>query len=144
MVDSHQVRGQVRGFQVPVPADQHRGEANEAVQQRDQLRHPGHFHDPGTPEPDGPADQHRGHEQDQAGQAVACAPGALEGQPDSRGQGDDHARDAVDDPCSGLLVLAQTGKAEDEQQGRDDVGRPRNGVGGQRTGDGVRHGKAPR
>jgi hypothetical protein len=48
--------------------------------------------------------------------------------------------DAVDDPGLGLLVLAQSGEAEDEQQGRDDVGRPGDGVGGQRTGDGVRHG----
>jgi hypothetical protein len=52
---------------VTVPANQDRGEANEAVQQRDQFGHAGHLDHAGAPEPDGSADQHCGDEQDQAG-----------------------------------------------------------------------------
>ena len=45
--------------QVAVPADQHGGETDEAVQQRDQLGHAGHLDHPGAPEADHGADQHR-------------------------------------------------------------------------------------
>ena len=48
--------------EVAVPADQHGGETDEAVQQRDQLRHPGHLDDAGAPEADRGADG-RGSEQ---------------------------------------------------------------------------------
>jgi hypothetical protein len=79
MVHSHQVSGQLRGFKVPVPADQDRGEAHEAVQQRDELGHAGHFHDAGAPEPDSATDQHRYQEQDQAGESGAAMDSAVNG-----------------------------------------------------------------
>ena len=45
-----------------VPADEHRGEADEAVQQRDELGHAGHLDHAGTPQADRAADDHRDDE----------------------------------------------------------------------------------
>src|SRR3546814_10297040 len=42
---------QMRRLERPVPADEHRSQADEGVQQRDEFRHPGHFHAACAPEP---------------------------------------------------------------------------------------------
>ena len=59
-----------------VPADEHGGEADEAVQQGDELGHPGHLDDARAPEADRGADQH-GHDEQAEAERVACgvAPG---------------------------------------------------------------------
>ena len=44
-------------------------------------------------------------------------------QRDGRDQGDGHAGDAESVAGPGVLVLGQSGEGQDEQQGRDDVGR---------------------
>ena len=54
-------------MQVAVPADQHRGQTYEGVQQGDQLGHPGHLDHPCPPQPDRGTGQHRHHQQRQAG-----------------------------------------------------------------------------
>ena len=55
----------VAGFdlEVAVPADQHGGEADEAVEQRDQLGHAGHRHAGGPVQPDRRADHHAADQQ---------------------------------------------------------------------------------
>jgi hypothetical protein len=112
------------------PADQDRGQADKRVQQRDQLGHAGHLHDPGPPEADRAADDDR-DDQDQRGGAPGGA--VVHGQADGGGEGDDHARHAVDPALAGGLVLAQAGQRQDEQQGGDQVGGGSDGGGGHVT-----------
>ena len=110
--------------QVAVPADQHRGQADERVQQRDQLGHAGHLDDAGTPQADRGADRHRADQQadtqrfDVAGQR----------QRDGGDQRDRHAGDAEGVAGPRRFVLGQPGQGQDEQQGRDDVGRGGSGL----------------
>jgi hypothetical protein len=103
--------GGVLDAQEAVPADQHGGQAHERVQQRDQLRHPGHLHDPGPVQPD------RGPDGGGPGQQRQARAGdvAVHGQGDGGGQRDRHARDAetVAGPCG--LVMGQARQGADEQ-----------------------------
>ena len=102
---------------VAAPADQDGGQADEAVQQRDQLRHAGHLDDARAPQSDARTDDDGDDEQhDRDGLGV------LGGHADRGCERDDHARDAVDDALLGGLVLGQACQREDEQQRRDDVG----------------------
>ncbi len=110
--------------QVAVPAHQHRGQADERVQQRDQLGHPGHLDDAGTPQADRGADRHRADQQAHA-RAVRCG-GQRER--DGGDQRDRHAGDAEGVAGPRRLVLGQPGQGQDEQQGRDDVGRGGGGL----------------
>ena len=103
------------------PADQHGGQADEAVQQRDQLRHAGHLDDRA------PATARSRRRRPSATTSSASAGGSdvpVDGQADGRGQRDRHADDAEDVARRDGLVLGQAGEGQDEQQGRDDVARP--------------------
>ena len=107
--------------QVAVPADQHRGQTDEGVQQRDQLGHPGHLDHPGPPQPDRGADQHRHHQQREPGPGDV----AVDRERDRGHQGHRHAGDAEGVAGLGGLVVGQPGQRQDEQQGGDDVRRLR-------------------
>ena len=108
--------------EVAVPADQHRGEADEAVQQRDQLGHAGHLDHAGPPQADRRADRpwrptssaerRRGVDarRSSASTMVATRAMAMPAMPNVL-------------PARGGLVLGQPGQGEDEQQRGDDVGR---------------------
>ena len=94
--------------EVAVPADQHRGQADEAVQHRDQLGHAGHL------DPRGPATGRSRRRSPSATTSSArpiarrCSRG---GQPDGRDQRDGHAGDAEDVAGARGLVLGQPGQA---------------------------------
>ena len=107
--------------EVAVPADEHGGQADEAVQQRDELGHAGHLDDAGPPQADRGADDHG--DADAASQAERCSMSrstasamvatsatAMPAMPKAL-------------PRLGGLVLGQPGERQDEQQRRDDVGR---------------------
>ena len=78
-VDAEQVAGdlgllvEVRlDREVAVPADQDGGEADEAVQDRDQLGHAGHLDPPGPPQADRGADDHGDDQQRQRRRRRCC------------------------------------------------------------------------
>ncbi len=133
-VDAQQRRGEARrdGFdqrarldlEVAVPAHQDRGEADEAVEQRDQLGHAGHRHPVGPDHPDHRADHHRADQQPDADRGHAVGQ-----RQDQRGdQRDRHPGDAEDVARPGRLVPGQPGEGEDEQQRGDEVGGAGDGV----------------
>jgi len=106
--------------------DEHGGDADEAVQQRDQFRHPGHLDAQRLPDADHGTDHHGDHEESDAGGGDAAG-----GQADGRGERDHHAADAEPDAALGRLVVGEAGEAEDEQQRSNDVGGLCSGSGGQ-------------
>ena len=77
-----------------VPADEHRGEADEGVQQGDELRHPGHLDDPRPPEADRAADEHRDHEQRQPERRLRLPQASATVSQTVATEGDRHADDA--------------------------------------------------
>jgi hypothetical protein len=113
--------------QVAVPADQYRSEADEGMQQRDQLGHARHLDDPSPPEPDGRADRHGAEQQSEAQRFDLV----VDGQRDGRDERDRHAHDAEADAGAGRLVPGQSGQGEDEEQCCHDVGRGRSSFQGQ-------------
>ncbi len=118
-LDGVRADGMGLDVQVAVPADQHRGQTHEQMQQRDELRHAGHLDDLGLPQPDGCTDGHRAEQQCQAQRLQFI----LDGQRDGGDQRDGHADDAEADAGAGGLVFGQPGQRQDEEQRRDDVGR---------------------
>src|SRR5690606_27507623 len=94
----------------------------------DELRHLGHLDDLGAPQADDGADEHRDEQQDQADARVV-----VDDEDERRGERDRHAGDAEGDAVAGGLVLAQPREAEDEQQGRDEVGSIGQGDGSHRS-----------
>ena len=103
-------------LEVAVPADQHGGEADERVQQRDELGHAGHLDDSCAPQADRTTDRDGDDQQDDR-RGVAD----VSDDDERRHEGDRHTGDAVDDALARRLVLGQPREAEDEQQCRDDV-----------------------
>src|SRR5664279_5391989 len=135
-MDADQVRRNPTVLQVAVPADQHGREADEGVQQRDELRHPGHLHPRRPPQPDAAADGD-GHHQQHEPEPV----GALDDEHHRGDQRDDHADDAVDNTGACGLVLREPAQAEDEEQGSDDVRAAGDGHGCR--GEGIEHADQP-
>ena len=132
VVDAQQVRAGEPGLapsgrldvQVAVPADQHRGQADEGVQQRDQLGHAGHLTTRARHRPIAAPIDHRARP---AAPSPTPVDVAVERQRDGGDQRDRHAGDAEGVAGLGGLVLGQPGQGQDEQQGGDDVGRLRGG-----------------
>ena len=112
--------------QVAVPADQHRSQTHERVQQGDQLGHPGHLDHAGPPQPDRRTHQHRHHQHRQAGAGEV----PVDRQCDRRHQRHSHAGNAERVAQLRRLVVGQPGEGQDEQQGGDDVRRLRGGLDG--------------
>src|SRR5690606_12573499 len=103
-------------------ADEHGRETDEAVEQRDELRHPRHLDARGAPEPDDGADRDRAAEEREAEQAVVALEEAEHDEHARREERDRHARDAEAVAAARGRVLAQPREAQDEQQRGDDVG----------------------
>ena len=110
--------------QVAVPADQHRGQTDKGVQQRDQFRHPGHLDHPGPPQPDRGTDRGRHQQQHQAGALDV----PVHRQHDRRDQSDRHAGHPERVADLGGLVMGQPRQRQDEQQTSHDVGRLRDSL----------------
>ena len=110
--------------QVAVPADQHRGQTDEGVQQGDQLRHPGHLDHPGPPQADRGTDRGRDQQQREAGALDV----PVRGQDDRRDQRDGHAGHPERVADLGGLVMGQPRQRQDEQQSSHDVGRLRDSL----------------
>jgi len=96
---------------VGVPADEHRRQADEAMQRRHQLRHLGHFDLARQPGADRGADQHH---RNQPAEAADIRPQRRER------HGDRHADDAVPHRTLGLFLVAQPAQRQDEQHTRRD------------------------
>ena len=94
-------------------ADEDRGEADEAVEDGDQLRHLGHGDARRHQNPYRRADHDRGGEN----RVVADAGGI-----DRRGDGDRHADDAVEVAPPRRLLMAEAAEAENEQYAGADIG----------------------
>ncbi len=93
-------------LEVGAPADEHRRQADEAVQRRHQLRHLGHVDLLGHIDADaGADDHHRDH-------PAVGADARAEGGEEHRHR---HADDAVPHRPLGLLLVAQPPQGEDEQ-----------------------------
>ncbi len=97
-----------------VEPDEHRGEADEAVERGDELRHLGHLHPAGDDVARAAADPDR-----QEDQELVAHPRPE----DRRHHGERHADDAVPDRALGALLVRQPAQREDEQDRGDDVGR---------------------
>ena len=107
------------GIDEAADADQNRGEADETVQDRHQLRHLGHLDLQGHRDADQRPDDHGRHENERR-HAVGFG---VEEEGDDRGRhGDRHADDAVDIAAPGGLLVAQPAQAENEQDGGADIG----------------------
>ena len=121
------------GIEGAVPSDDDRGESDEAVQQGDEFGHPRHLDDPRPPEADRAADENGDDQQRESDRGLRLPPQLLDGEPDRRGDRDDHAADAKEHTAAGGLVLAEPVQAQDEQQRGDEVGRGGHGCGDRRA-----------
>ena len=107
--------------EVAVPADQHGGQADEAVQDRDQLGHAGHLDLARPPQADRGADDHGDDQQRDADARRCCG----DGQADRRDQRDGHAGDAEDDAGLAVSCLDSPARLRMNSRAGDDVGRLR-------------------
>ena len=108
-----------------VPADEHRGQADEAVEHRDELGHAGHLDLAGPVQPDDRPDGHRRDDERQPEPAQPSMPSVTpptsasrvhsrrRGE-DRRDQGDGHADHAEAVAGAGRVVPRQPGQGEDE------------------------------
>ncbi len=127
MMDAEQSPVDLARVERPVPPHDDRREADEAVEERNELGHPGHFDNAGAPQPDRSADQHRDHEQRQSNRRLRLPPQLLHREPDRRGNRDDHAADTEQHTAAGCLVLAEPVQTQDEQERSDEIRGPRDG-----------------
>ena len=104
-----------RGVDVARVADEARGEADQAVHQRDELGHLRHLHGARGVEADAAADDHGPDDPGQARHRDARTE-------DRRQHGDRHADDAVQVAAARGLGIGQPAEAQDEQDGGGDVG----------------------
>ena len=108
------VGGDITRRGIAADADQHRGEADEAVQERNQLRHLRHLHFARLVDADGGADEHGDDDVAKAAAVVIVKGG------DER---DGHADDAVEVAVFRAFLTREAGEREDEEDGGDDVSR---------------------
>ena len=111
-MDGVHFRGDVAGGGVAADADEDCGEADEAVQERNQFGHLRHFDFVRLVDTEGGADEH--------GEDDVAQPGAVAVEGGDKGDG--HADDAVEVAVFRAFLPRQSREREDEEDGGDDVG----------------------
>ena len=110
-LDPHVVRKPLRVHEVS-EADGDRSQSDEAVQDGDELRHLRHLHAPGCDDADGAANEQRHDQVPEVLRDVASQ---------RRDERNRHADDAVPVAAPGGLLVGQSTKRKNKQNGRDDV-----------------------